>query len=198
MRILVLSMAALFVWSLSSCTKENVTVSGPAFQEELPWQDPLNDMDHAYQETMEALEPLKKLSEKDAEALKNSTDLPADLAKLGVDVEAFQRHAQRFTAAIQEARNLGASDEILVASIKKHSEPVVRKIEAAYPEVANAKSTPCYDAYETRILDVIQNGVDCATLVRGWGWVICAVWWAMEMDAAHAAYVDCLDSTYGG
>lgn len=195
MRILVLSMAALFVWSLSSCTKENVTVSGPAFQEELPWQDPLNDMDHAYQETMEALEPLKKLSEKDAEALKNSTDLPADLAKLGVDVEAFQRHAQRFTAAIQEARNLGASDEIVVASIKKYSEPIASKIESAYPEAAHAKATPCYDAYELDIQHATDILIACAIFSPSWG---CVVIWALEMDHVHREFENCLGRTYGG
>jgi hypothetical protein len=197
-----LSVAALFVLSLSSCTKESVTVSGPTLQEELPWQESLNDMDHAFQETMEELEPLKKLSDKELEALKSSTDMPADLAKLGVDVEAFQRHAQSLSAALKEARNLGASDEILVASIKKHSEPIVRKIESAYPDIAYAKATPCYDAYELDLQHATAILVGCEVFAiftsPGWGSAACVVMWALEMTHVHNEYENCLSRTYGG
>lgn len=202
MRVLVFSIAALVVLSLSSCTKESALATEPLLQEDALRQKSLGEMNHALQETMEVLEPLKKLSGKDAEALKNSTDLPADLAKFGVDVEIFQRHAQRFNAALQEARNLGASDEILVASMKKHSEPIVRKIEAAYPEAAYAKSTPCYDAWENDFNFATQMVALCAVGAMASESItlfyLCYFGYVLELIHIYDEFETCLGNNYGG
>ena len=202
MRILVFSMAALIVLSLSSCTKENMSVSEPLIEEKALWQASLDEMNHALQEIMETLEPLKKLSKKDAEALKSSTDLPAYLAKSGVDVEAFQRQAHRHAAALQEAQRSGASDEIIVASIQKLSEPVVKQIESAYPEVAYAKSTPCYDAYELDFVHTSGVYLICSAVSGGTGCFMCYLgclsYYAWELHHISAEYDTCLGSTYGG
>lgn len=197
MRILILSMAALIVWSLSSCTKESALATEPLMQEEALRQKSLDDMNHALQETMEVLEPLKKLSDKEVAALKSSTDMPSELAKLGVDVEAFQRYAQRFSAAYNTAQALGTSEEGIFNALVQSRKEIIqsRERKASGTSGLGKSGLPCYDEWEANYLGIGATAALC--FVSGpESWVACTLGTMIALWVIEKEFASCLANNY--
>lgn len=197
MRVLVLSIAALVVLSLSSCTKESALATEPLLQEDALRQKSLGEMNHALQETMEVLEPLKKLSEKEVEALKSSADMPAELAKLGVDVDVFLRHAQRFSAAYKTARTLGTSDEGIFNALVQSRKDIMRSRERRASGTSDLRKSglPCYDEWEANYLGIgMTAGLCFATGPESW--VACSLGAMIALWVIEKEFASCLANNY--